>query len=130
MKCPKCGTEYEGNFCPNGCNSPYYNTAQSQQSQRICPRCGGTNISYQRETTGNVGTRTNTVVVKNANKSKGCLYWAFIGWWWKPFYWIFIGWWWNLLFGGKSHGGLNFGAEKTINRTVAVCQNCGNSWKV
>lgn len=23
MKCEKCGTEYEGNFCPNGCNSPY-----------------------------------------------------------------------------------------------------------
>lgn len=22
MKCNKCGTEYEGNFCPNGCNSP------------------------------------------------------------------------------------------------------------
>ncbi len=21
MKCEKCGTEYEGNFCPNGCNS-------------------------------------------------------------------------------------------------------------
>lgn len=24
MKCTKCGTEYEGNFCPHGCNSPYY----------------------------------------------------------------------------------------------------------
>ena len=23
MKCEKCGTEYEGNFCPKGCNSPY-----------------------------------------------------------------------------------------------------------
>lgn len=23
MKCTKCGTEYEGNFCPKGCNSPY-----------------------------------------------------------------------------------------------------------
>lgn len=22
MKCEKCGTEYEGNFCPNGCNVP------------------------------------------------------------------------------------------------------------
>ncbi|MBQ8768847.1 MAG: hypothetical protein IJZ15_04285 [Oscillospiraceae bacterium] len=24
MKCEKCGTEYEGNYCPKGCNSPYY----------------------------------------------------------------------------------------------------------
>lgn len=24
MKCSKCGQEYEGNFCPNGCNSPAY----------------------------------------------------------------------------------------------------------
>lgn len=28
-KCPKCGAEYEGNFCPNGCNSP-----------KVCPKCG------------------------------------------------------------------------------------------
>ena len=29
MKCPKCGTEYEGQFCPNGCNS-----------YKQCPVCG------------------------------------------------------------------------------------------
>lgn len=23
MFCPKCGAQYEGNYCPNGCNSPY-----------------------------------------------------------------------------------------------------------
>ena len=30
IKCNKCGTEYEGNFCPNGCNSPYTAPAQAQ----------------------------------------------------------------------------------------------------
>lgn len=29
MKCTKCGTEYEGNFCPKGCNSPYYKKKKS-----------------------------------------------------------------------------------------------------
>lgn len=24
MKCEKCGVEYEGNYCPKGCNSPYF----------------------------------------------------------------------------------------------------------
>lgn len=28
MKCSKCGIEYEGNFCPNGCNSPQFNNTQ------------------------------------------------------------------------------------------------------
>lgn len=23
MKCDKCGQDYEGNYCPNGCNAPY-----------------------------------------------------------------------------------------------------------
>lgn len=30
MKCPVCGTEYEGNFCPRGCNAP-------QQPQQPTP---------------------------------------------------------------------------------------------
>lgn len=33
-KCPKCGTEYEGNFCPNGCNAPVQNTAQAQPKKK------------------------------------------------------------------------------------------------
>ena len=26
MKCPVCGTEYEGNYCPRGCNAPQQQT--------------------------------------------------------------------------------------------------------
>jgi ribosomal protein L32 len=31
-KCPKCGTEYEGNFCPN--------CGEKWQEEKICPKCG------------------------------------------------------------------------------------------
>lgn len=95
-----------------------------------CPKCGSNNISYQREQTGNIGAGTNKVVVVEAKKSKGCLYWIFIGWWLKSLYWIFIGWWWRLLFGGREKSGINVHADKNINITVGVCQNCGHSWKV
>ena len=87
-------------------------------AQKICPKCGSTKISFQREQSGNIGAGTNTVVIKEARKSRGCLYWLCIGWW-K-----------NLLFGGKSRGGINIHANKTLNKTVAVCQKCGHSWKV
>ena len=94
-----------------------------------CPRCGSENIMYQREQTGNIGAGTNKVVIQPAKKSKGCLYWMLIGWWWKPMYWLLIGWWWRLLFGGGIRSGLNFSANKSLNRTVGVCQNCGHTWK-
>lgn len=32
MKCQKCGTEYEGNFCPKGCNSPHYKNSKKKKS--------------------------------------------------------------------------------------------------
>lgn len=97
---------------------------------KICPKCGGQNITYQREQVGGVGVSTNRVVVQKSKKSKGCLYWLLIGFWLEPAYWICIGWWWRLLLGGGNHGGLNFNANKTTNQTVAICQNCGHTWKI
>jgi hypothetical protein len=35
-----------------------------------------------------------------------------------------------LLFGGKKKSGVNLSANKTINKTVAICQNCGYKWNV
>ncbi len=32
MKCTKCGTEFEGNFCPN-CGT-------SRNAEALCPQCG------------------------------------------------------------------------------------------
>lgn len=102
----------------------------SEEKKATCPKCGSPNITYQREQTASFGAGTNKVVVQQERKSKGCLYWMLIGWWWKPIYWICIGWWWKPLFGGRTKSGLNFNASKSINRTMAVCQNCGYSWKV
>lgn len=95
-----------------------------------CPKCGSENILYQREQSGSIGASTNKVVIQQAKKSRGCMYWAFIGWWWQPMYWLCFGWWWRLFFGGRNKSGLNFKADKTLNHTIAVCQNCGYSWKV
>lgn len=36
MKCEKCGNEYEGDFCPNGCNAPVQPAAT-----KFCKFCGG-----------------------------------------------------------------------------------------
>ena len=75
-----------------------------------CPKCGSTNISFQ-----SVGiTKT---------KSKGCLYWLFIGCWLEPLMWFLLTI--PMLFlklFGKSK-------VKTKVKTFAVCQNCGHSWK-
>ncbi len=32
MFCPKCGREYDGNFCPNGCNSPFVKKPKKKKS--------------------------------------------------------------------------------------------------
>ena len=85
-------------------------------AQTSCPKCGSTNIVFQREQTGNIGAGTNRVVIENG-KGHGCLYWVIIGWWW------------NLFFGAKKSG-LNVHAGKTLNQTVGICQDCGNTWKV
>lgn len=96
----------------------------------ICPKCKSENVLIQKEQTASFGAGTNKVVIQPTEKSNGCIYWLIIGWWWKPIYWLCIGWWWGILFGKKKKSGLNFHANKSLNRTIAICQNCGNSWKV
>lgn len=106
------------------------NKAVENQNTLHCPKCNSNNISVQREQNGNIGAGTNKVVIQSAKKSKGCLYWLFIGWWFQPLYWVFVGWWWRLLFGGRTKSGININANKTFNSTIAVCQKCGFSWKI
>jgi hypothetical protein len=99
-------------------------------NENVCPNCNGSNITFQRESSGSVGASTNKVVIEKPKKSKGCLYWMCIGWWWEPFRYICFTWWIRLLFGGKERVGFNVNANKTLNYTIAVCQDCGHSWKV
>ena len=113
-----------------------YGTAPSNEGDlsgvtvRVCPKCGSPYIQYQREQSGPCGVSQSGVTIMAPKKRKGCLYWLFIGWWWEPTYWVTIGWWWRLFFGGRRKKGWNLNASETINHTVAVCQNCGHSWKV
>lgn len=59
-------------------------------------------------------------------KKHGALYWICVGWWLKPILWLFL----TLpmlvvsIFKPKKY--------KTVNHTkkIAVCNNCGKSWKV
>lgn len=137
-KCNKCGKELsnESNFC-DACGSTEFTNIESitNNNQRTCPKCGGTNISYQRETVGNIGGSFHSF---SHNKKHGCLYFLIIGWWIWIFKFIFgilkI-----IMTGGLSllfrknknkTTGKTISASKSINRTVAICQNCGNTWKI
>ena len=102
-----------------------------------CPKCGSENVSFQREQTASFGGSLHSF--KNSNKGHGCLWWICIGsWWWVvKFMWEMMkicctcGL--SLFFRGKKTNatkGKTVTATKTINRTVAVCQECGHSWKV
>ena len=76
-----------------------------------CKKCGSNNITMQS-------------VSEQSKKGRGCAYWLFIGWWLEMILWIFL----TLprlliaLFMPKR--------TKTKNYTMAICQNCGRSWRV
>lgn len=128
--CRKCGNQLNINdeFCPKCGTSQSVNTT-TVSSNRKCPRCGSTNLIYQRESVANIGGSTHSV----SNQRKGCLHFLLIGWWMSIVKFVML-----ICTGGlsllfrkkKSINGKSITANKTINRTMAVCQNCGNTWKV
>lgn len=79
----------------------------------VCPKCGSLNVLVQ------------AVTQVKEKRKKGLLYWLFIGWWWEIFAWLFL----TLpkllfaLFSKKT---------KVVSKTYteAICQNCGNRWRV
>lgn len=79
----------------------------------VCSKCGSANVSVQ------------GVTQIREKRKKGLLYWVFIGWWWELFAWIFLTIP-KLLFAIFSK------KTKIVSKThtEAVCQNCGNRWRV
>ena len=80
-----------------------------------CPKCNSQNVNVQ---------VVNEVKLKN--KHNGIIWWLLIGWWWIPVKWLcftLIA----LIFKIFSHK-----KQKAVNKQVkmAVCQNCGNTWKI
>lgn len=81
----------------------------------ICPKCGSSNVSTQ---------IVNEMQLKN--KHHGVIWWVLIGWWWFPIKWLVF----TVpaliikIFGHRK--------QKIVNKqkTVSVCQNCGNTWNV
>jgi hypothetical protein len=115
--CQKCGQPlHKGAVVVGTAPPPIYQQPIPQPNNRQgmkCPRCGSVNVNVQ-------------AVTEVKSKAKhGCIWWLFIGWWLEPILWIFL----TLprlivaLFGGS---------KKVVSKThsEAVCQNCGNRWRV
>lgn len=137
ITCPECGKQYSDHAptCPE-CGCPT-STESTESSGICCPRCGSTDISFQREQTVSIGGSLHSL--KGKSGRHGLIYWLFFGWW----IWIFKIMWEMLKIcftGGLSlffrkkkapaASGKTITASKSINRTMAVCQKCGKTWKV
>lgn len=125
--CPHCG------FALNKSNDDYEDI---NANARKCPKCNSANINYQREQNTSIGGGIHKL---NRTSGHGCLYWLLFGWW----VWIFKLMWEMLKFlctcglslffrkkSTKAADGHTISASKSFNRTMAVCQSCGHSWKV
>ncbi len=80
----------------------------------VCPKCGSENVSIQ-------------AVSIVSNQKHGLIWWLCIGWWWliiKLIGWICIGIFMLVFKLFKKN------KVKTTVHSYAVCQNCGNKWKV
>lgn len=104
-----------------------------------CPRCGANCISYQREQVATVGTSKYKFKEVGVKKKHGVMYWIFLGWWiwmfklvYEMFRWLIMACTLGLVGRKKKPGvsGKAISANKSINCTMAVCQNCGYSWKI
>ncbi|MBU9724432.1 hypothetical protein [Diplocloster modestus] len=99
-----------------------------------CPKCGSQNVIVQREQTASIGGSIHSF----GKSGHSFLYWLLIGWWWwaikvaMKFLLAVCTMGISLLFHRNKNkaGGRTISANKTFNKTVAVCQSCGHHWKV
>ncbi len=80
-----------------------------------CSKCGSNNVNIQIVNEQRLVT-----------KHHGVLWWLLVGWWWIFIKWLFL----TIpalifaIFVGKRK------KIKNIQKKVAICQNCGNTWEV
>ena len=76
-----------------------------------CSKCGSENVNVQAVS-----------IVKN--KKNGCLYWLLVGWWLEIIMWLCLTLPWLII--------KIFKPKKVTSKvhSQAVCQNCGNTWRV
>ena len=117
MYCQNCGTQYESNFCPNCGASPAgtnynarsnqnYDSRSNANFQLHCPNCGSTNINV-------------VPITHIKTKHRGCFMWLL---------WILL---------AICTCGLILiiplitnSKVKSKTHTEALCQTCGNRWRV
>lgn len=76
-----------------------------------CNRCGSDLINIQ-------------VVEERKKKKKSIFYWILIGWWLEIIMWIFLTIPWLII---KLVKPTKYNYR---NKTMAVCQSCGNTWEL
>lgn len=115
MFCENCGNKIKNNdkFCEN-CDNKIKNITNNNGI--TCKNCNSNNVSIQ------IVNESHLV-----NKHHGIIWWILIGLWWIPVKWIF------LTLPALIFKIFGIGKRKKIKNTtykMAVCQNCGNSFKI
>lgn len=105
-------------YCSKGASTYSINTYGS-----TCPQCHSSNIIFQREQAGKIGVGLSQNKVAPPKRKKSCLELMLFGWFYILKF-VFYDWW-----VGRYKGNASVSASGTINRTVAVCQNCGYTWR-
>lgn len=137
MFCEKCGKNIddESAFCRYCGTQIKTVTKDTTINTGIkCLKCNSSNINIQREQTANIGIEHTNYY--NTQKHHGLIYFCIIGWWiWiykLMFSLMFLPF--TILFGSSKRRKIgisnSINTNKTINKTVAVCQNCGYVWNV
>lgn len=86
-----------------------------EKNKLICSKCGSSNVTVQILNEQ-----------KLVTKHHGIMWWLLIGWWWIPIKWLFL----TvpalifLIFGGRRK------KIENIQKKVAVCQSCGQTWNI